>query len=170
MKTLSDYFKTSSAYWGEKSDWLVVATLHRDADCLSRSNYRCFVELLGGKKSAGSKGSQEISDTVAIEEANHWAVGWIQYLIIAPTAADKIAIAEKYLAELEDYPVLDESDFSDLETEEADQVWRDCYRPKERIAYIRNSSRGEFEFRSFADLLGCVRGKYFAGYASELLK
>jgi hypothetical protein len=29
--------------------------------------------------------------------------------------------------------------------------------------------RSQFDARSFADLLGCARGKYFLGYASELL-
>lgn len=57
---------------------------------------------------------------------------------------------------------------SEAEEEQAQEVWRDCYRPKARIEYIREH-REQFEFRSFADMLGCVRGRYFAGYASELL-
>lgn len=39
---------------------------------------------------------------------------------------------------------------------------------RERVEYIRKH-RSQFEFRDFADMLGCVRGKYFAGYASELI-
>lgn len=54
------------------------------------------------------------------------------------------------------------------ETEAAQEVWRTCYSDAERIDYIREH-RSQFEFRSFADMLGCVRGRYFAGYASELL-
>jgi hypothetical protein len=39
---------------------------------------------------------------------------------------------------------------------------------KERIAYIRKH-RSEFEFADLRDMLSCVRGNYFAGYASELI-
>lgn len=166
MKTLSEYF--SGAYWGEKYDWLVCATLTRDANCLDRSNYRCFVELLGGKPTDGSKGSQEINESVAIGEAMHWACGWLQYLIINPADLELIKLAENTIEKLGDYPVLDESDFSELETEEANEVWESCFKPKDRIKYIREH-KSQFEFRGLADLIGCVRGKYFAGYASELL-
>lgn len=168
MKPLSEYFKHSSAYWGERSHWLVASHNNRDADCLTRSNWRCFIRLLGGQGTEGAKGSQDINDNVAIEEANHWACGWVQYLIINPEATDLVALAEKTLERLEDYPVLDEQDFSELETEEAHEVWQNCYRPKARLKYIREH-RSQFEFHDFKDLLNCARGKYFAGYASELL-
>lgn len=165
---LSEYFKTSSAYWGEKSSWLVCYSITRDADVLARSNFRCFLKLLGGKGNEGAKGSQEISEFVSIEEASHWAVGWVQYLIISPAAADLLKKAETILEELDGYPVLNDDDFSALETEEADQVWRECYRPADRVEYIREH-KSQFEFCGFADLLASVRGKYFCGYASELL-
>lgn len=168
MKTLGEYFKRDSAYWGERREWLVAYTLTRDGDALARSNFRCFLKLLGGKGTEGVKGSQEVVEGVAIEEANHWACGWIQYLMIDPARADLVAIAEKALERLDGYPVLDEMDWSLEESEEAEQVWRNCYRERERLEYIRKH-RSQFEFRGFSDLLGCVRGKYFAGYASELL-
>ena len=168
MKTLSEYFKSSACYWGDKSDWLVVETVNRDSDCLSRSNYRCFVQLLGGKQSDGAKGSQEINENVAIEEATHWACGWLQYLIINPACGELVKLAGETLEKLDDYPVLNESDFSELESQEADETWKNCFRPLERVKYIRDH-KSQFEFRSLADLLGCVRGNYFAGYASELL-
>lgn len=168
MKKLSEYFQRDSAYWGERGNWLVVDCLTRDSDCLTRSNYRTFIKLLGGKGTEGAKGTQEINENLAIEEATHWACGWLQYLIINPECAELIAIAEKAHGRIADYPVLDENDFSELETEEANDVWRDCYRPKDRLEYIRKH-RSQFDFRGLSDLIGCVRGKYFAGYASELL-
>lgn len=168
MQTLGEFFKRDSAYFGERREWIVAATLNRDSDALSRSNYRCMLSLLGGNGTEGRKGNQEVAEGVAIEEASHWACGWLQYLIVDPARADLVVIAEKALARLEDYPVLDEEDFSQEESEEAEQVWRNCYRERERLEYIRKH-RSQFEFRGFSDLLGCVRGKYFAGYASELL-
>jgi hypothetical protein len=57
-----------------------------------------------------------------------------------------------------------------VESEEANRVWKDCYSAAERVAYIRERpDQFDGNFQSFADLLACVRGKYFAGYASELL-
>ena len=168
MKTLKEYFGKDSSYWGEHGDWLVVATVNRDSDCLSRSNYRSFIKLLGGKGTEGAKGAQDINENLAIDEAHHWACGWLQYLVINPAATELIALAGEALAKLDDYPVLDEDDFSRLEMEEANEVWASCYRPKDRIAYIRKHS-SQFEFRGLADLIGCVRGKYFSGYANELL-
>jgi hypothetical protein len=55
-----------------------------------------------------------------------------------------------------------------VEEREADRVWQDCYTDSGRIAYIRKH-KDQFNFRSFADMLGCARGKYFGGYASEIL-
>ena len=91
MKTLSEYFKSSSAYWGERHDWLVIATTHREADCLTRSNFRSLIRKLGGNGTEGAKGSQSINDNLAIEEASHLAVGWIQYLIVNPEAKEIVA-------------------------------------------------------------------------------
>lgn len=168
MKTLSTYFGRDSHYRGECGSWLVCATLNRDADCLSRSNYRCFVQALGGKGTEGAKGNEDISDSVAIEEASHWACGWIQYLIVDPACLESVKTAEEILERLDNYPVLDDEDFCALEMEEANDIWRDYYRPKERLEYIREH-RSQFDFRGFADLLAVARGKYFSGYASELL-
>lgn len=172
MKTLNDYFRRDSYYRGERGEWLVASTLNRDSDCLSRSNFRCFAELLGGKRAdvdtASRKGSIDLSDSLAIEEASHWACGWIQYLIINPACCELVKIAENTLEKLDGYPVVNEDDWSMLEDEEAQSVWRDCCRTKDRLQYVREHRR-EFEFSGIADMLSCIRGKHFAGYASELL-
>ena len=55
-----------------------------------------------------------------------------------------------------------------LISEEADKLWKEWYSPKERVEYIRKNSY-EFEFRDWQDMSQCVRGEYFAGYASELI-
>lgn len=68
--------------------------------------------------------------------------------------------------------------YSEAEQEEADQIWRECYSPAERVEYIRKN-RSEFSDRcdpkwtepveAWRNLLACVRGKVFWGYASELV-
>jgi len=113
-------------------------------------------------------GDPDEAATVLVVSENHWAVGWVEWIAIHESDKAAIAESERIESALESYPVLDEEDFSDREMNEANEVWRDCYNPLERIAYIRGH-RGQFEFHDFADLLNCVRGNYFAGYASELI-
>lgn len=55
-----------------------------------------------------------------------------------------------------------------MERDEANEVWANCYSENERVDYVRKH-RGQFEFRDFADMLGCLRGKHFAGYSSGLI-
>jgi len=137
-------------------EWLCVLTRNRDSDELTESNWRCALEQLGGE-----------SDNVTIDRFGHWGCGWWEALSVK-AGSPQHRIAQEIQSSLSDYPVLDEEDFCNLEQEEADRVWRDCYNDRERIEYIREH-RDWFTFHSFADLLGNARGKYFAGYASELL-
>jgi hypothetical protein len=130
---------------------------HRDSDCLSRSNFRVAWEALN-----------KVSKAARIVRESHWAVGWIEWIAIPSTASATLKEADEMLAAVEQYPVLSDNDFSDLESEEANEIWANCYTPKERIKYIREHNH-DWGFRNLADMLGCVRGKYFAGYASELI-
>ncbi len=129
----------------------------RDSDALERSNFVCMLRALGGE-----------SDTVQVIREHHWAVGWVEWIAIHEDDNPALKIADEIKGALSDYPVINEDHWSETEMEEANEVWTNCYNVKERIAYIRKHS-SQFEFHNFADMLGCVRGQYFAGYASELL-
>lgn len=167
MQTLASDFKSGHGiYFGERGDWLIALAIHRDSDALSRSNWRVMEKIL--RELPEVKEWQGEFSPVATERASHWAVGWVDYLVIDPACTAAIASAEEMREQIDNYPVLDEEDFSREEQEEAESMWRDCYCPKERVKYIREH-RSQFEFRGLADLLSCVRGKYFSGYACELL-
>jgi hypothetical protein len=129
----------------------------RDSDALERSNFACMLKAIGGE-----------SETVIIVRESHWAVGWMEWIAIHQDDSKALTIADEIKGKLEDYPVINEDHWSELEHEEASEVWRECYNPQERVKYIRDH-RSQFEFADFADLIGCVRGNYFAGYASDLL-
>lgn len=151
-------FDSIANYLGDipEPDWLCLMTRSRDSDCLTESNWRIALAALGGE-----------SDDVEIFRFGHWACGWWEALAVRDGSPQADAAREMF-ASLQDYPVLDEGDFSELEMEEANRVWSDCYQESERLEYIRKN-RSQFEFSSLSDMIACVRGKYFCGYASDLL-
>jgi hypothetical protein len=83
-------------------------------------------ELLGGE-----------SDTVAVERFNHFAVGWVDYLLVSPADRANLRIVRKVRRGLADNPVVDDGIFSEVESNECAEVWANCYTPRERLAYIR---------------------------------
>ena len=129
----------------------------RDSDCLERSNFHVAWKAISA-----------VSDEVQIVRENHWAVGWVEWIAIPADEHEALKVADRLREEYAQYPVLNEEHLSELEQEEADSVWQDCMGPRERLTYIREH-RSQFDFHDLADMLACVRGKYFAGYASELI-
>ena len=63
----------------------------------------------------------------------------------------------------------DEEEWVEREDKEAQQAWKEWYYDKERLEYVRENP-DQFTFHGFGDMLECIRGKYFSGYASEFLK
>jgi hypothetical protein len=117
-------------------------TTHRDADVLTRSNFRVISEEL----------TTSYADEVYVLHAGHWAVGWVEFLVVkvfkddveipwdrydTVSADDVQAVAEGYcdvdpieaftpafcelhdwVEKLDGYPVADEDDWSQLEYDE----------------------------------------------------
>ncbi len=142
----------------DRQEWFVVNVMQtRDSGCLEQSNFDCTLRELGGE-----------SDTVEVHRFGHWGPGWFEVILIDPNDSKLVKNAEEIENALASYPVLDESDYSEREMEEANRIWEDCYSIEDRIEYIREH-RDQFSFYNFKDLMSCVRGKYFAGYSSELI-
>ncbi len=165
----------SFAYFGDDKDkmfhtWALGPIIeHRDSDALQRSNAEALRRFLASDPS--------LNDDYRLTESSHWAVGHVTHLSFrayyetekgkVPTRIARILAAWfEYLEK--QHPVADEDLQSEMEDEEAQQVWTNCYSNEERLEYIRKH-RSQFEFHNFSDLMGCVRGKYFAGWASELI-
>jgi len=97
-------------YTGDREDWLVAYSITRDSDLLTRANWEALTARL--KDVPGW----------AVERFDHWAVGWLDYLLVKPgSPAQKVA--EEALEALESYPILDEEVLARLEAEEAREVW-----------------------------------------------
>lgn len=145
-------------YMGEVwPNYYVFLGQHRDSDCLARAKFDASLKAIGGE-----------SETVVVVRESHWAVGWVEWIAIHDDNREALAKASEIMARLEDYPVVNEELWSEYESQEAHETWKNCYDSSERVAYIRKH-RSQFEFHDFPDMLGCVRGNYFAGYASELI-
>lgn len=146
-------------YIGERWDnYYVGPSRTRDSDALERSNFDSALKALGGE-----------SETVIVVREGHFLCGWVEWIAVYRyNNHEACEILGEILAGLEDYPIVDEDHLSEVEWEEASEVWQNCYSDSERLDYIRNN-RSEFEFRDWGDVRQCVRGEYFGGYPSELL-
>jgi len=102
----------------------VIVSRHRDSDALSRSNWIVACDRLA--QAAGLTGVPADDSAAPVYEwrASHWAVGWVEYLMVRPEAPEAVLQeARAILESLEDYPELDESHWSELEWEEAADYW-----------------------------------------------
>ena len=95
------------AYRGDRGDWLMFIGRTRDSGLLENSNFDAALKALEAID----------SDGVAVESASHWACGWVENILIDPSKPALVQEAEEMEAALADYPVLDESDYSERERE-----------------------------------------------------
>lgn len=108
-------FDSRENYAGEDlSHMLQLGVMrHRDADCLSESNFAVALERLGGE-----------SETVQVHRFGHWAFGWYELILIDPSDARAVAEGEAIERAIADYPLLDEEDFSRREWDKACHTWK----------------------------------------------
>ena len=114
--TLPQYYIGAS--W---PDYYVGLRQCRDSDALDRSNFRSFLAAIGGE-----------SETVHIVRESHWAVGWIEWVAIHESDTKALDCAREIMDALDNYPVVDESDWSELEWEDAANYW-DGLTPRARV-------------------------------------
>lgn len=107
MKHLKLWTRPDSYCGPEYPDYYKFLGRGRDSDILANSNFECALEQLGG----------ETKRNVIVMRASHWACGWVEQILIHKSAKKKLEIAESIAEALADYPVLDDSDFSERESE-----------------------------------------------------
>ena len=150
------------SYFGETwEDYYVGPSRHRDSDDLTESNFRTALKELGDEEG-------EETETVFIVREGHFLVGWVEWIAVHKSDKEAVAKLTEIEERLESYPVLDEEDWCERESDSANETWSNCYDDKERLEYIREN-RSQFDFNGWSDLRSVVKGEYFNGYASELL-
>ncbi len=113
---------------------------NRDSDAITRSNFRVALKRLGGE-----------SETVQVVRESHWACGWVEWIAIHQDDEKAVTLANEMLKSIEDYPVLDESDWSDLEYTEAMEFW-DSMSLSMKVDYCRDAKVSVFAARRNSDL------------------
>jgi len=134
----------------------------RDSDDLEESNFAVVQRELA--KLPAWKGD----DSRMVIRESHWAVGWVEWIAIHQDDEAALRLCDDLRHKANDYPPLDENDWSEREQESANTVWRDCFTQEGRSKYVREHRR-QFEFHGLRDAIGCLRGDYFAGHAGEFL-
>ena len=104
----------------DRQDWLVVPCMRtRDSGPREESNFASALSMLGGE-----------SETVEVHRFGHWGPGWFEVILAAPAHSEAVEGIEDAL---ESYPILDDSDLSERETDAA----RECWEAWGRHDYLR---------------------------------
>ena len=128
--TLPDSY--GGAHW---DGYYVFLAQHRDSDTLTRSNFICGLNAIGGK-----------SDTVHVVHERHWAVGWIEWIAIHQDDAVALEKADSIAAALTNYPVVSDDHWSELEYTEAADYWARMH-VRDRVEYCARADISIFAAR-----------------------
>jgi hypothetical protein len=148
------------------SEFYCVLGQHRDSDVLTRSNYIRAKEMLEAVvKKLGDAAWKDDECLLQESSASHWAVGWVEGLLVHKDAPEELLReADEIVAALQDYPVLDESHFSDMEYEEMCAAWENmnlrdrielCVRCRISIFAARRDELPEDDQGMLRDYLTC---------------
>jgi len=118
---LDSYNNYSGHDW---AGWLCGPSESRDADIMTQSNFQAALEILGGKK----------ENVVEVRRCGHWACGWFNQIMVNSKNKNAVKKLLEIKLLLEEYPILDESDFYERESEAMD----DCFKNYES-EFIQNA-------------------------------
>ena len=109
-------WRRTDNYIGESyNDYYVLLSRNRDSGLVEESNFWSALKALNGE-----------SKTVKVIRASHWLCGWIEMILIHESDKDSIDKGIEIEKALENYPILDDEDFyereSEKETEMYDQI------------------------------------------------
>jgi hypothetical protein len=135
--TLSDAHKHDSIYYGDRPEWIIILEITRDSNLLERMNFEVATDRLS-----------KFEDDYAIERSGHWAVGWIDRLVVRPES-EALNIGYEIQDKLTDYLILDEELYYELLTETFIALW-DNSSLSERIGYLIENDESIFAARCSA--------------------
>lgn len=110
---LSSTHEKFEEIWYDHTWSLGVIIRHRDSNLLEESNADCLIKLLEEDKS--------IENDWMITSCNSWLVGWVDHLSFkifeedGKTPSKVFKVLKSWFDALSDYPIADESDYSEKE-------------------------------------------------------
>ena len=131
---------TPKNYFGDNpiGDYLIYAR-NRDSSILEDCNYECILKDLQ---------SIDKNNSVYDFRANHFAYGWVEYILIKKDIASKevLEMACLILTELKCYPVYNEIEYSNMQYEAITEYWDNCLLD-EKIGYCKKQDLSIFSAR-----------------------
>lgn len=116
-----------------REHWLIAPVSQtRDSECLDQSNFRSALKMLRGE-----------DERCEVRRFGHWGPGWYEIILVHPAFGYLI---DRITESLENYPILDDGDFSELEYETACEYWQQCS-VGERVEWCQRYSVSVFSAR-----------------------
>jgi hypothetical protein len=133
-------FDSKGAFLPDRQEWFVAPVFRtRDSQSLENSNFDTALKMLGGE-----------SDLVEVHRFGHWGPGWYEIILVFPdedeniTFVTKVHLLQEMQRNLDNYPVLDEEDFSQKETDAIQKGLRSMWIGKIKDSITRiNGWEGE---------------------------
>lgn len=130
MQLYKDFAPTGSDPRGlaldDQQNWIVVPVRrNRDSGPLDESSFAAALEILGGE-----------SETCEVHRFGHWACGWFEIVIVSPERAAEVEDLE---SSLENYPVLNDEDFSQREHDDYIESWDNCGMSREFVKALTSN-------------------------------
>lgn len=128
------------AGFNPEGDYLIYSKT-RDSSILENVNFDRILEEL--EKLENPEGDKKVYTF----SASHWACGWIEYLLVDKNADESILqSAGEIICGLSDYPVFDESAYSEAQYEAIHDYWEKLDL-QERIDYCKKADVSIFASR-----------------------
>lgn len=100
------------------SDYFLLYSTCRDSEVMERANYEAIKSEFKAKDFKLKKG-------VTVEGASHWAVGWVEYILIHKDNKRLVELGHKIREALDEYPVYDDTLYYEMENEERLEAFKD---------------------------------------------
>ena len=97
------------------SDYYMLYVQDRDSDVYVRSNFQAILDRFK-KSDFHEKG-------VEVARSGHWLVGWVELILIHKDNKRCVEIGNQIQKELDEYPILDDDLFYEMETEELQEAF-----------------------------------------------
>lgn len=157
----------------DQQDWFVAPVMQtRHSGPLDKSNFEAAHQLLckAARRPFSAIEEEEEQDRIEIHRFGHWGPRWIEILLVHPSLEDTVQELEECL---ENYPVLDEEDYSRREQEEYQEGWnsygyKDFIRAMQKAFCFSDSVKDMMEDASLEELQefyeSCIpSGEYYSG-------